>query len=58
MVDWSLNKPCRWNFIIYLFISHFLRGHQELSINTSYAIFEKMMRVVIAQSFKELLKFC
>ena len=44
MVDWGLGKPCSWDFLIILYyFSYFLRGHQELSINTLYAIFGDVM---------------
>ena len=44
MVDWDLDRACSLDslFIFYYFF-HFLRGHQELSINTSHAIFGEVM---------------
>ena len=44
MVDWGLGKPYSWDFLIILYyFFHFLRGHQELSVNTLHAIFRDIM---------------
>ena len=45
MVNWDMGRPCSWDiFIIFiLFFSTFLKGHQELSVNTLDAIFEDIM---------------
>ena len=44
MVDWGLCRPCSWDSLILNFLFfHFLRGHQELSVNTSYVIFGEVM---------------
>ena len=45
MVDWGLDGPCSQDFLIILYYIFFLflRRHQELSANTSHAIFEEIM---------------
>ena len=44
MIDWGLDRPCSKDFIIiYYSFFHFLRGHQELSVNTSHAIFQEIV---------------
>ena len=44
MVDWDLGRLCSSNFLIILYcFFNFLRGHQELSVNTSHAIFQEIM---------------
>ena len=49
MVDWdwdqSIGPIARIFLLIIIKFFHFLRGHQELFVNTSYAIFGKRMRL-------------
>ena len=40
MVNWDFGMPCSWDFLLLFIIFFlFLRGHQELSMNTSHVIF-------------------
>ena len=46
MVYWSLDRSCSRDFkIFFINFSHFLRGHQELSVNTSHVIFGEIMSI-------------
>ena len=44
MVDWGqVGLVARILLLFFIIFFHFLRGHQELSFNTSHAIFGEIM---------------
>ena len=59
MVDWDLDKPCSWDFLIILYIFFYFceRASRIFYQHLTCHIWRYNEYVVIAQNFKELLNF-